>query len=751
MKIQESFLIDREVRKFDIVIIQKQERNINDSQSFSSAHNFFHLVKNSSSQSRTCIYVNKCLRLDQCTVKTVESDICSIRILTRNTDDETQALRLLNVYNSSSLFITFTEKFSTISRLNELLKNDCKQLVVEDFNLHHSHWERWRCFTQHTMIDILLNVITNARLKLLLKSNTITREAHNQFTMIDLVFSSEKIQFMTRKCKIRIDLHQRSNHLSIVTELCLQTISVQFSIRWLWKKMNTEALSAYLRIHLSSKRSLDDKTMMNDRVCKIIRVLQKIIKKSIFLTKSSNWARDFWNQSCFKVVMKSRWLRITWKMQDTLEAWNEYLKHNDHKNKIIRQTKCAHFRSQMHKLSETFKSIWRFAKWARIESQLSKKLFQFSSLKWSDVDHMTTTYEKKIEILREKFFLSSFQANVSDIAESFISLTVSFNARITEDEVKQIIRRVKADKASDASDISNRALQASLAELISVLTSLFNACVTHKYHSKQFKKTQTIVLRKSKKSDYIDSKTYRLIALLDIMSKALKSIMIKRLSDIVETHCMLSNAQMRARRKRFVILTLDLLIDQVHTVWDCEIKYVIFMLSLDVVEAFNRVSHVRLLHMLKMKRTSSYIIEWTRSFLKNQETSLIFDEQTSNMRKMNAGISQRFFISSILFLFFNASLIEKCKALRIKIEVLDFVNDINILIYDRFTEEICRTLSKAHDVCAKWACTHDATFASEKYELTHFTRKLKRFNMMTSIQIENSIIKSKSDVWVLKM
>ncbi len=179
---------------------------------------------------------------------------------------------------------------------------------------------------------------------------------------------------------------------------------------------------------------------------------------------------------------------------------------------------------------------------------------------------MTTTFEKKIEILREKFFLSSSQANVSNIAESFISLTVSFNSCITEDEVKQTIKRVKADKASNASDISNRALQASLAELISVLTSLFNACITHKYHSKQFKKTQTIVLCKSKKSDYIDSKTYRFIALFNIMSKALKLIMIKRLSDIVETHRMLSNAQMRARCKQFVILMLNLLIDQVHTV-----------------------------------------------------------------------------------------------------------------------------------------------------------------------------------------
>ena len=73
------------------------------------------------------------------------------------------------------------------------------------------------------------------------------------------------------------------------------------------------------------------------------------------------------------------------------------------------------------------------------------------------------------------------------------------------------------------------------------------------------------------------------------------------------------------------------------------------------------------------------------------------------MCKINADIFQEFLISLILFLFFNISLIEKCKALKIKIEVLNFVNDINILIYDSFIEEICKTLSKIHDICAKWA------------------------------------------------
>jgi hypothetical protein len=65
LKIQESFLINREIRKFDIIVIQKHGRNVNISQTFNLAHNFFYLVKNPSLLARTCIYVNKRLSLDQ--------------------------------------------------------------------------------------------------------------------------------------------------------------------------------------------------------------------------------------------------------------------------------------------------------------------------------------------------------------------------------------------------------------------------------------------------------------------------------------------------------------------------------------------------------------------------------------------------------------------------------------------------------------------------------------------------------------
>ncbi len=255
---------------------------------FSLTHNFFHLVKDSSSQARTCIYVNKHLKLDQWVMKIIELNICSIKLQTSNLKDKIQTLRFINVYNSCSLSIIFIEESSIISHLNELIKDDCEQLIVENFNLHHSHWKGRRCFTCHTATDALLDIITNAKLKLLLESDTITRKIYNQLTTINLAFDSEKIQFMIHKCKMRTDLHQESDYLSIVMKLCLRTFFVQLTTHWLWKKMNTEALNTHLRIHLFINCSLDDKTAIDDKVAEITHMLQEVIEKFTSWAKSSN-------------------------------------------------------------------------------------------------------------------------------------------------------------------------------------------------------------------------------------------------------------------------------------------------------------------------------------------------------------------------------------------------------------------------------------------------------------------------------
>ena len=86
------------------------------------------------------------------------------------------------------------------------------------------------------------------------------------------------------------------------------------------------------------------------------------------------------------------------------------------------------------------------------------------------------------------------------------------------------------------------------------------------YHPKEFRKTNIIVLRKSKKENYFESKSYRSITLLSTLRKTLKIVIARRLNDCVEDNNLLSLEQMRVRRKRFTKTVLETIIDAVHTV-----------------------------------------------------------------------------------------------------------------------------------------------------------------------------------------
>lgn len=103
-----------------------------------------------------------------------------------------------------------------------------------------------------------------------------------------------------------------------------------------------------------------------------------------------------------------------------------------------------------------------------------------------------------------------------------------------------------------------------------------------------------------------------------------------------------------------------MLIESIRTVWDCNRKNVASVLLLDVAGAFDHVSHPRLLHNLRTKGIPEYIVKWTKSFLGGKSTSMTIGRRTSEVFSIDTGILQGSPISPILFLFFNAPLIENC-------------------------------------------------------------------------------------------
>ena len=69
-----------------------------------------------------------------------------------------------------------------------------------------------------------------------------------------------------------------------------------------------------------------------------------------------------------------------------------------------------------------------------------------------------------------------------------------------------------------------------------VFTYLFQACLDIGYYPRRFKKAKTIILKKPAKPDYSEVKAYRPIVLFYTLGKALKTVIVKILSDYAEDH-----------------------------------------------------------------------------------------------------------------------------------------------------------------------------------------------------------------------
>lgn len=144
---------------------------------------------------------------------------------------------------------------------------------------------------------------------------------------------------------------------------------------------------------------------------------------------------------------------------------------------------------------------------------------------------------------------------------------------------------------------------------------------------------------------------------------------------------------------------------------------------LDVTGAFDNVSHSRLIHNLRKRRLDPQIIFWIASFTQNRTTIIKTNECSSNPVYISTGIPQGSPLSPILYLFYNADLLEICASSSSHITAGGFIDDTVLLATSPSTAENCEKLKKTHRLCVNWAKKHASKFDTTKYQLVHLSRK----------------------------
>ena len=140
-----------------------------------------------------------------------------------------------------------------------------------------------------------------------------------------------------------------------------------------------------------------------------------------------------------------------------------------------------------------------------------------------------------------------------------------------------------------------------------------------------------------------------------------------------------------------------------------------------------------------------------KNFLKNKSTTLIIKNYMMKKRKISVNISQNSSFFLMLYLFYNANLLKSCENVKLHFNVIEFVNDINILMYNESIKQNCEMLKKTWEKIAEWAKRHDFKFNKWKHELIHFSKIFKKYNMNVNITLKERWISASIDFKILKI
>ncbi|QKX57721.1 uncharacterized protein TRUGW13939_04840 [Talaromyces rugulosus] len=725
-----SLFQDSRVLEYDVLAIQEPWRNPFTATSYHPLKTHYHLTYMDDANTRVCFYINKRIDPSSWGVSLITTDIAVLKITNPTVHNK---LCIFNVYNEVAT--------DTLSKLGEAIgeiEATDELIVLGDFNLHHPLWSTThrRANRGISAAQPLLNIVENSHLQLLTVPGTTTHRWKDGETTIDLTFASWDIASRTIYCKVDTNLDYDSDHLPIATAIDWSWKPAAQPKKRMWANTNLPLLRQTVRDGLPevpNATELRGKDSIDKYVRSIINALTTGIDASTPWSNPSPRSISGFDQECKEMCSSVQQLRRRWQRTRLEDDYEAYRQARNRKGRHIRKTLRNTHRQRVEEASASESGLWKLVKWAKNRHVVASACTPTLVKPDGELAHQP---EEKAETLRQTFFPPPPQADLSDIDGYEYPRPIEC-PQITPSEIERAVRRAAPNKSPGADDITNGILHQTLDIILPSLHRLFNACLQQGYCPIHFKEAITVVLRKPGKDDYTQPKSYRPIALLNTLGKALEAIIANRLTYLADTYHLLPIRHTGGRKLASTDHAIHLLLQRIHEAWaDGKVAS---LLLLDVSGAFDNVTRQRLLHNLRKRRVNQMLVRWISSFLDDRSTTLKLQEYTAPSAPIQTGIPQGSPLSPILYLFYNADLIDACKTENT--EAVGYIDDASILAVGPTAQHNCKTLKVIHRKAEKWALQHGSQFAPAKYELVHFSRDPKA-NTTHSLRLPHATIKA---------
>jgi len=318
---------------------------------------------------------------------------------------------------------------------------------------------------------------------------------------------------------------------------------------------------------------------------------------------------------------------------------------------------------------------------------------------------------------------------------------------ITEQEIHNAILRISQDKAPGIDNKPTRVWTELWPTLRSDLTHLFRISIEQGRLASTWKTAKIVPLRKIGRPDYTISKAYRPISLLSNLGKILEGVVAERISYLVERYQLLPKHHFGARKQRSTTHALLLLQEAIWQAWRG--KKTLTLASFDVKGAYNGVAKDHLLDQLRRRKIPEPMVRWIDDFCTNRKACVSVNGTTSKVYDLpQAGLPQGSPLSPILFLFFNAELLQHSIPHG---GSLGFVDDITTWVVGSSAEEnTSRIQQSVIPMLERWETSSGATFEAEKTQFLHFPPRGVRTELCsTPIRFKNEDVNPKEQAKIL--